>query len=534
MAGEGNVSMGMTADAGDVLRQLDKIIQKQNKLSGGFQKTKQHSDGFTGSLNRGLSGSSAQIMSMAASFVSVGAAIALARSAWQGWQKEIAEGAENIKAFQQQYINLQAIGKNYDDPKMREKVLKESVRISTMPKETAASAYGWTSMTGHLAGDPEKRARLWTALTKMQKTMDVPAKDLVPIFGKSSSFFPKASAREISNNAQLLIEMGAITAPADLASEAPKIYSAGQMGKMSFANTNALAAYMTMKTGTPALAASGMEQVVRKFMFKDEEENTKSQQLAFGEVDPKLKRQSIFKAAGVVDPDSFMQRWDKVVKAMPKEGYSMPEVKGIVGEKTAKYLYPMFQDPARLSELVELFEKETGPGKDRVGDRLVALDKNDEIFRLVEAGKALGVAKNVASQKDKAGIYWGNARALVESESKNAGETSLIRWLRHAPGNDTWNEMRGLVFGHKETSAGWAWHEIEKMGAQRPGLNSYEDVERKMGIAPGDLPSRLNQAAENIFGASVEMKAAAGALTNSTNRAADANSHVETPALGGG
>jgi len=501
MAGEGNVSMGMTADAGDVLRQLDKIIQKQNKLSGGFQKTKQHSDGFTGSLNRGLSGSSAQIMSMAASFVSVGAAIGVVRGAWQSFQQQIDRSLQSVKTFEDAFVKLQFLGENYNDPEVRKRVHAEAVRTGFSAKEVSDAMYAQQSMTAHQT--PKQRIEQFPAILDLAKTMGVSSTEVVPMFTKMSSFYQNLTGTELSNISQLAVEKGAVKDPSELSAVMPKFMAAGKVGQMDARTAAAMGVYLTGKTGTAAQAGGAMDILTRKLMLEDPDEQEAIRNLTFGQQDPTSGRKALLKRAGVAEGDNAYQRMMKLGKL---GDLSASDLKDLFGEKGLKYGAAALSDTAGLATMVKDFQENTGAGTDIVKKKLDAVRDVSPEFRRNEKNKQAVSALEIAERNIPGVQAWDTADKLMRKENLE----------RHG-------SLMGAILG---------------VGRPRGWMANYDPDAAAYGLAANRMmdtpPMSFKNPSEYLEAFSAAIKKATVDIGNVSAGVANANSHVETPALGGG
>ena len=503
MADEGRVDMGMTADAGDVLRALDRIIAKQNKLSGSVKDTQKTSDGFTGSLSSGLGNARGQIVSMAAGFVSVSAAIGVARSVWRGFQEEIKRGAENLKAFQNEFVNIQFLGSHAREGGFRGQVLAEAKRSGLPETEIARGMYTFESMTSHLTG--EQRNEQWRAMVRLRKTMNVPLDQTVPTFAKMGSFYPNLSGRELSNISQFMLEKAAVSTPGELSAQAPKMFAAGKVGQMDARTAAAMGAFLTTKSGSAAQAAGAMDILTRKVMLADPDEQEAVRNMAFGAADPTGGRKALMARAGVVAGDNAYQRMMKLGKL----DLGPQDLKDLFGEKGLKYGAAALSDTAGLARMVTSFQAATGSDRDIVGGKLAAALAADPTLRAVEAGKRAEVGASVASQRP-ANLAWDTARKIRNQRSLERGDPYVKRWLM---------EQGVGLMNLWDPSVGGA---VSAVAQDVEGPDADARARRMLGLDAGAMAENLNRATENLFTASQALKDAAAGV-------ADANSQVETP-----
>ena len=524
MSEKGRVDIGFSGDANDVLRQLDRIIGKQSKMLEGFTRAHHQSAGLTSTLATGLGVGVRQLGAMVTGFAGLGAQIRFARGVWQQFQADIARGAENIRNFQADFIDLQFLGEHAKDPKYRQRVLSEASRISVGPGEVARGLYTFESMTAYAAGDPKRRAGMWQELTKLRKAGSVPLPELAPTFAKMGGIYQNLSGREMANITHYLLEQAAIEDPSSLAKQAPRFFAAGKVGGVDARTAAALGAVLTSKTGTDAQAAGGLDIILRKVMLKDPDEQEALRSLAFGAADPLAGRKNLMGQAGVGATDDAWQRLQKLSTLK----LSTSDLKDLFSERGLRYGKILLDDIAGAREMVGKFQRMTGPGMDLAGVKLAAAEGTDAVFRMTQAGERLDVRTDVASQQ-AARLVWSNLSKAVDAIGEERGWDPARRFTEKGRGfvlqvgRTIARDVYGMESSETDLAAASLAGTLKAEGQAPTKAGAFRMAQRMLGLTPGEQAVQLQRATEGLF-------QAAESLKDASRRTADANAHVETPA----
>ena len=521
MSEKGRVDIGFSGDANDVLRQLDRIIGKQSKMLEGFTRAHQRTAGFSGALEAGLGAGVRQLASLAIGFGGLAGQMRIARGIFQQFQADIARGAENIRSFQEDFINLQFLGEHLKDPKYRGRVLAEARRTGIGEKEVAGGLYTFESMTAYAAGDPNRRAGMWNEMVKLRKAGSVPLAELAPTFTKMGGIYQNLNGREMANITHYLLEQAAIEDPASLAKQAPRFFAAGKVGGVDARTAAALGAVLTSKTGTDAQAAQGLDIILRKVMLKDPDEQEALRSLAFGAADPLAGRKNLMGQAGVGATDDAWQRLQKLSTLK----LSTSDLKDLFSERGLRYGKILLDDIAGAREMVGKFQAKTGPDVDMVGGKLGLAETGDVGYRMTQAGDRLGVRVSTASQRADR-LVWDNLARAVDAIGEERGWDPGRRFFEKGRGGVL--QMMGIVPGSMMgdpmvTASASLAGTLKAEGMAKTDREAVLRARQMLGIDPGEQARQLEQATEGLF-------RAAESLQNASRRTADANAHVETPA----
>ncbi len=541
MADEGRVDMGMTADAGDVLRSFDRILAKQNKMLAGFTKNAKASQGFTGSLARGLGTSVRQLAGMATSFVSVAGAIRAARGVWNQFQQDVRSGAEEIRQTQAGIMDLMFLGDHLKDPKFRGRVLAESKRTGLTTSEVGQGMYAFESMTPWAT--KQERGDLWNALVKMRKAGAGSLKELSSSFAKPGGLFPGSSGRDLSNVAFYMLEKASVEERAELAKQAPRMFMAGKVGGLDLRTSAALGAFLTEKTGTAAQAGQGMLTILRKIMLKDPSEAEAIRKLAFGAADPLAGRKNLMERAGIGTADNAWVRLQKLGKL----DLTPQNLEELFGERGMIYGKELLGDIGGAAARVADFRQATRSDVDLVGGKLKDARKEPFIVA-TEAGKRLRRRKEAAAQR-VGYLQWENLHELLEAERLEHDMGAGYGWMAKTAGLPLgkalmWATgklgMHDLDTGQQAVYLGAS---LLKRMEQGPATTPFEPLEgRYVREAAEALGARapavdpLNRTTPGLWGENANstpaaLNNAAQNLRDATYRHADANAHVETPGV---
>ena len=193
------------------------------------------------------------------------------------------------------------------------------------------------------------------------------------------------------------------------------------------------------------------------------------------------------------------------------------DMKDLFGERGMSYAKVMLEDPEGLAAMVQDFQVKTAASANLVGDKMAQAMKGDRTFRTIQAIKDHEVATDVAMQKPE----W-----LMLSAVDAALERIRVEQGQHFPvtfGNAVMKYASMMAPGsHRERMLQMLAGALERGGYARTPAEAdrmtrdWAGLDVPSGGATGeiDVPQSLFEAAQN--------------LNRATQRAADANSQIET------
>ncbi len=522
----GQVTFKLEGDEAKAVQAFLKVVDVQKKAEQGLdrmgRKGKQTGTAFS-RMSKGMTG---ELRGMAMQFVGIGAAIGGIRAAWRLYQKDIADSVNSMKEFQSEFVNLQFLGDFYKDPKLRKKA-HELAKLTGIPaREISKGIWTLQSMTDYAT--PKQRAGMLTELIKLRQTGSTPLPELIPTFAKMGGIYKGISAREQANLTQYLIEKAAVSTPQEVAAEAPKAFAAGLVGDMKAPTAAAMYAFMTAKTGTAALASTGMKMLVRKVMLAEPGEAEAMRTLAFGAKSPMAGKKSLMAQAKIAEGDNAYQRLLKLAELNKRRKLSTQDLKDLFGERGLEYGKIMLGDPEGLKKLVGEFRAKTGPGVDIAGTKIRRVLKDDPIYRRILAGTRAQAGIEAARQRPE-NLIWDNLSKSLEQIRLDTGGQILFRttaWMRTQQAkirteHPTWSPLYQTP---EEAATGTL---VGALQAEK-GMSSEQATQtarRMLGIDASPVLDNLNKATENLLNASNNLR-------DASRRTANVNAHVESSEFG--
>ncbi len=501
-------------------RATDEQARRLRRLQRAYGLTQERvrgADRAVRSSNSAFATGAQRLGSFAAGFLSVGMAIRAFRIHTQAIAEDVQAGTEGLKEFQDEFINLQFLGDWFKDPKIRQKVQRLAKAARLEPAEVAKGLYTLESMTAYAT--PAKRAEYAVELLKMRKGSSTTLPELVPTFSKMGAIYPGLSGQELSNISQFLLEKAAVKDPEEVAKQAPKAFAAGLVGKVDARTVAAVFAVLTAKTGTPALAASGIKQMMMKVMLADPDDAEALRTLAFGQKSPLAGRKALLKEAGIAEKDNAYERLLKLAEVYERRGMSAQELKDLFGERAAAYGVILFSDPEGLKRMVEEFRTKTGPDVDIIGTKLRAVTKTDPMFSLVQAGLQADIRKGVALQSRK-NVILANYEKIREAyfrelDTGGLGRASvrLVDSIEFAMSGRSEEAVVERLVRRLEMWGVIPLGEGEDRYKERS--QAREAMARELlGVTPVDMEPGLAAAARDLFSAAEKLTAAADSLAD--------------------
>ena len=520
------VTLVIEGDDAKAVAAMTRVVQSTTKVGAGLdrmgRKGKQTGTAFS-RMSRGMS---SELRGMAMRFVGIGAAIGVIRSAWQLYQKDIADSVNSIKEFQSEFINLQFLGEHYKDPKFRQRIQQLAKATGIPAPELAKGIYTLESMTAYAT--PKQREGMLAELINLRRTVSTTLPELVPTFAKMGAIYKGISPREQANLTQFLMEKSAVSTPQEVASEAPKAFAAGLTGKVDAPTAAAMYAFMTAKTGTPALASTGMKMLVRKVMLIEPGEEEAVRNLAFGQRNPLAGKKALMKQADFAESDNAYKRLLKLAELHKRRPLSTQDLKDLFGERGLEYGTIMLSDPEGLKKLVAEFRAKTGPDVDIAGTKIREVMKTDPTYRELLAGDKLTAGIKAARQLPE-NLLWANLDRALEQIRLETGQIGVAG----VPFNIT-KLMRVSQAQIRTQHPSWSplYQTVEEAttstlaGALQAeaGLSSEQATQtaRKMlGLDEGAALDNLNKATENLLDASSNLR-------DASRRTANVNANVES------
>jgi len=184
----------------------------------------------------------------------------------------------------------------------------------------------------------------------------------------------------------------------------PQFLPLGIAGGLTGAQTAGLWAYATTRTGSPEKATVGIRNIFMALRGKGTPES-----------------QELLQRLGIGPEMNIFEQLSALSAAQKKGGVGLTEAETIAGKENAALLMSMLTKPAAMMESVSDVTKADRPDIDIVKDKLNKIMGQDEIARLEEEGRQLGIEIQNIKGRDVKALKMNIFLKQYEKQMREAG-----------------------------------------------------------------------------------------------------------------
>lgn len=362
-----------------------------DKLSGSASKAKSSFGSFFSGLK-----------SWATGLIGITAVIAGITKAINIQKQALQEHARIAEEQQKKLLALQTMGDIFEKRPELRKEIAAYAKFGRRPiPEVTEALYALESKGAGLT-EQQKKGIMREALELGRMEPEAELKSIVDVF----SLYAKETRQQNINQVQNVIRQTLSQAGAELGQMGqylPQFLSLGISGGLTGAETAGLWAFATTRAPSPEKATTGIRNIFMALQGKGTPESQKLlQQLG---ITPQM---NIFQQLGTL---SAAQRAGK---------FGLPEAETVAMKENAALLMSMLTEPKAMMETVRKITGVARPDIDITRDKLKLIMGADEVARLEEEGRRLGISIEDIKGRDINALRWNTFIGLREEAMRDA------------------------------------------------------------------------------------------------------------------